>query len=312
MKLIIQIPCFNEAKTLPQTLSDLPRTIPGIDVIEVLVIDDGSADETSQVAKDNGVSHVLRNTKNLGLAKTFRRGLNHSLALGADIIVNTDADNQYCGDEIPKLLAPLLDGSADMVIGARPIMATEEFSFYKKALQKFGSSIVRLASNTEVLDAPSGFRAFTRHAAKQINVFSNYTYTLETIIQGGLRELKIASVPIKTNPATRPSRLVKNIFSYVFRSAVTILRVFALYRPFLVFTWMSLLCLLPGMALGIRFLIFVAQGDGTGHVQSLILAAVLLLSGFGLLLLAIVTDLISVNRKLLEDLSLRLRNLEER
>lgn len=311
MKLIIQIPCHNEAKALPQTIAALPKEIEGITTIEILVIDDGSIDLTSEVAKQLGAQHIVRNTQQLGLAKTFRKGLNKSLELGADIIVNTDGDNQYVGEDIRKLIAPLLDQSADIVIGARPIKTHEEFSVYKKFLQRLGSLVVRWASGTSVIDAPSGFRAFTRSAAKQINVFSDYTYTLETIIQGGVRGLKIVSVPIRTNRATRPSRLVKSISSYVFRSSITILRIFAVYRPFVFFTLLGLTALIPGFALGLRFLVFYLQGDGQGHVQSLLLAVALTLSGVGSFMLAVMADLISVNRRLLEELSVRLRNIEE-
>jgi glycosyltransferase involved in cell wall biosynthesis len=310
MKLIIQIPCFNEAATLPVTLAALPRELPGVDTVEWLVIDDGSTDDTAAVARAHGVDHIVRFPANRGLAAAFVAGLGACLERGADLIVNTDADNQYNADDIPKLIDPIVNGSADMVIGARPIMKTEHFSPAKKLLQKLGSWAARVISKTRVDDAPSGFRAFGREAAMQLNVFSSYTYTLETIIQAGLKGLRVESVPIRTNEVLRPSRLVKSIPAYVRRSMITMVRIFIVYRPFRFFMALGTVLLLAGLALGARFVVYYLMGEGTGKVQSLILAAVLLLMGFQTYVLGVVADIISVNRKLLEDIQLRLRRAE--
>ncbi len=311
VKLIIQIPCFNEEETLAVTLRALPREVPGFDAVEWLVIDDGSRDNTVAVARENGVDHVVRVPTNRGLANGFRTGLRACVQLGADVIVNTDADNQYCADDIQHLVRPIVQGDADMVIGARPIADTAHFSRKKKLLQKLGSFVVRVASSTEVADAPSGFRAVSRDAAKRLNVFSDYTYTLETIIQAGHQRLRVVSVPIRTNEDLRPSRLLKSISSYVRYSAVTIVRVFLAYKPFRFFGVPGFLALLAGFGLGLRFLYaqFVL-GQG-GHVQSLILASILMGAGTLLVLLALIADLISVNRKLLEKVDLRLADIEE-
>lgn len=310
-KLIIQIPCYNEELTLGTTLSALPRHLPGVDTIEWLVINDGSRDRTVEVAKDYGVDHIVSFSSNQGLAKAFMAGLEASLRAGADVIVNTDADNQYCADDIPKLIQPILLGQADMVIGARPIWKTRHFSYIKKVLQNFGSFMVRLASNTNVPDAPSGFRAFSREAAMQLNVFNNYTYTLETIIQAGQKGLAIASVPIRTNPNMRKSRLVKSIPSYVMKSSFTILRIFMLYRPMRFFALLGTIpCLLGGL-LGVRWLLLFWFVDPTrSRAPSLILAAVLILIGFQLWMFGLVADLMAANRKLLEETRIRLRRLD--
>lgn len=302
MKLIIQIPCLNEEETLAIALADLPREIPGIDEIEYLVIDDGSTDRTVEVARAHGVHHVVGFTKNRGLARGFMLGLQSCLERGADIIVNTDADNQYNGADIAALVQPILEHRADVVIGARPISSIEHFSFSKKVLQKLGSAVVKLVSGTTVQDAPSGFRAFTRDAALRLNVFSKYTYTMETIIQAGQKNMTIASVPVRVNPDLRPSRLVRSIVGYVRKSMTTIVRMFVVYRPFRFFMLMGTLIFLAGSAVGGRFLYFYLMGDGSGKIQSLILAAVLLMMGFHTMLLAFVTDLLAVNRKLLEEL----------
>lgn len=294
------------------TLQDLPRSVPGFDRVEWLVIDDGSTDATSAIAREGGVDHVVRLPANRGLARAFMAGLEGCLRAGADVIVNTDADNQYCAADIPALVAPILAGQADMVIGARPIAQIEHFSFAKKMLQRLGSRVVRMASNTRVPDAPSGFRAFSRAAAVQFNVFSEYTYTLETIIQAGQKGLAIASVPVRVNADLRPSRLVKSIPSYIQRSIFTILRIFMTYRPLRFFFTLGGVLLAPGTLIGAHFLYLFLDGRGQGHVQSLILAAILIVVAALFFMLGLLADLISVNRRLLEDLRTRLTNLEHR
>ena len=311
MKLIIQIPCYNEEKALPSALLDLPRSMEGIDSLDWLIVDDGSEDKTVEVAKENGVHHVLRLPRNSGLAKAFSAGLEECLRLGADVIVNTDADNQYNAEDIPELVAPILEGKADMVVGERPISSIEHFSPIKKLLQKWGSAVVRSISRTDVRDAPSGFRAYSRDAAMRLNVFSNYTYTLETIIQAGQMGMSVVSVPIRVNGETRPSRLVKSIPSYVKRSIVTMIRVFVVYRPMRFFGYLAALAFLPGIALGLRFLYYYLGGDGDGHIQSVILAALLMGSGLLLAIVAVITDLISVNRRLLQKMQWQIRKLED-
>lgn len=302
MKLVIQIPCYNEQEALPVALAALPKSIPGIDEIEVLVVDDGSTDDTVRVAYQNGAHHVVRHATNKGLARAFMLGIQASLQQGADIIVNTDADNQYCAADIPELIRPILEGRADMVIGARPISTIQHFSFIKKLLQRAGTAVVRWVSGAEVRDAPSGFRAFSRDAAVTLNVFSRYTYTLETIIQAGQKNLTVMSVPVRVNGELRPSRLVSSIGSYVRKSVTTIVRMFVVYRPFRFFMVTGSMIFLGGVALGVRFLIRYLEGNGNGMVQSLILASVLLMMGFHTMLLGFVADLLAVNRKLLEDL----------
>lgn len=307
MKLIIQIPCYNEESTLAITLAELPKKIEGIDEIQILVIDDGSTDKTIEIAKQNGVKDFVILPTNAGLAKAFSAGLSKSLELGADIIVNTDADNQYCADDIEKLVKPIIEARADIVIGARPIENIQHFSFVKKILQKLGSGVMRLVSSTKITDATSGFRAFSRNAALQINVFDNYTYTLETIIQAKAKGLEIISVPVRVNPELRKSKLIKNIFDYIRRSIFTMIRIFIVYRPFRFFALIGCLFLIPGILLGTRFLYFYFNGSGSGHVQSLILAAVLILTGVQIGLIAVLADLLSINRKLLEDIQMRLK-----
>lgn len=302
MKLIIQIPCFNEAETLAIALNALPRSVAGFDKVEWLIIDDGSTDDTVKVAKENGVDHVISHHQNQGLAKAFMTGLNNCLRLGADVIVNTDADNQYHADDIPKLIQPILDHSAEFVIGERPIETIEHFSPVKKLLQKLGSWVVRIASNTNIPDAPSGFRAMSRTVAQQLMVFNNYTYTLETIIQAGQKNMAITSVPVRVNEDLRPSRLVKSIPSYIKRSIITILRIFIIYRPFRFFATIGAILFSAGFLIGMRFLFHYLTGAGDGHIQSLILAALLLGIGFQTFLIAIVADLLAANRKLLEDI----------
>jgi glycosyltransferase involved in cell wall biosynthesis len=305
MKLIIQIPCLNEAGTLAIALNALPREVSGFDTVEWLIIDDGSTDDTVKIAKENGVDHVVSHTHNLGLARGFMTGINACLRLGADVIVNTDADNQYNADDIPALTAPVLEGKADIVVGARPIETIEHFSPVKKMLQKLGSWVVRVASKTDIPDAPSGFRAMSREAAQKMMVFNDYTYTLETIIQAGQKNMAITSVPVRVNEDLRPSRLLKSIPSYIKRSIVTIIRIFVIYRPFRFFGSIGALLFGVGLLIGLRFLWYYLQGNGDGHVQSLILASVLLSMGFQAFLIAFIADLLAANRKLMEDIRFR-------
>lgn len=307
MKLIIQIPCYREEETLGIALAALPRQVPGFDEVEWLVIDDGSDDNTVEVAREGGVDHIVRHTRNRGLARAFMTGLDSALRLGADVIVNTDADNQYNADDIPALTAPILEHRADVVVGARPIESIAHFSWAKKMLQKLGSWVVRVVSNTDIPDAPSGFRAFSRVAAQQLMVFNDYTYTLETIIQAGQKNIAITWVPVRVNGDLRPSRLLRSIPSYVREAIATIIRIFVIYRPFRFFALIGALLFLPGFALGLRFLVKLSMGEGGGHVQSLILAAVLLISGFLALLVAFLADLLAANRKIMEDIRFRLR-----
>jgi hypothetical protein len=311
-RLIIQIPCFNEEQTLGITLAALPRQVPGVRRVEWLIIDDGSSDRTVEVARHGGVDHIVRLPRNQGLARAFMAGIGASLRLGADVIVNTDADNQYHADDIARLVAPIAEGRADMVIGERPIMSTPHFSLAKKILQRVGSWVVRQASSAEVADAPSGFRAMTRETAMRLNVFSDYTYTLETIIQAGQNNMAVVSVPIRTNPDLRPSRLLRSIPGYVTRSAMTILRIFMTYRPLAFFGIPGIACCLCSLMLCARYLVFWLAGSGGGHVQSLILAAILMVGGLLGMVVGLVGDLIAVNRKLLEKIDWRVQGLEER
>ena len=314
MKLIIQIPCYNEEATLGLALSELPRQIPGIDEIEWLIINDGSRDRTVEVAQACGVDHIVNFKANQGLAKGFMAGLEACLKAGADIIVNTDADNQYCAADIPKLIAPILSGEAEIVIGARPIQEIQHFSPLKKFLQKLGSYAVRVASKTNIPDAPSGFRAISREAALRLNVFNEYTYTLETIIQAGQRGLAITSVPIRTNGYLRPSRLVKSISAYVQHSLLTIVRIFMTYRPLRFFMLLGSVPCSLGFLLCCRWLLLfwgiIGDNPAKPRVPSLILAAILILIGVQLLIFGLVADLMGVNRQLLEDIQLRLRRNE--
>jgi glycosyltransferase involved in cell wall biosynthesis len=309
-KLIIQIPCLNEATTLPATVADLPRSVPGIDVVEVLVVDDGSRDGTADVARASGVDHVVRLRRNKGLAAAFMAGIDASLKRGADFIVNTDADNQYAGREIPRLLAPLLAGDADIVIGDRNIAEVEHMSWRKRQLQRLGSWVVRQVSNTNVPDTTSGFRAYTREAALRMTVISEFSYTLESIIQAGKKRMAIAHVPVQTNPRTRESRLFDSAFSYIKRSAATIVRIYMMYEPLKVFTYIGLAVFGAGLAISVRFLYYYFTGTGYGHLQSLIASAILLIVGFQVLVIGLLADVISGNRKLLEDVLYRIRSLE--
>lgn len=303
-KLIIQIPCFNEAETLSIALAAIPKSVDGFDVVELLVVDDGSQDNTAEIARQCGVHYVIEHTKNQGLARAFMTGVKHALEAGADVIVNTDADNQYEATDIPKLVLPILEKRADIVIGARPISDIEHFSWSKKLLQKLGSWVVRTVSRTTIPDAPSGFRAYSRFAAQNMVVFSEYTYTLETIIQAGQKNMAIISVPIRTNADLRPSRLVKSIASYVRRSISTIIRIYAIYRPMRFFGTIGGVLFGLGFLLGLRFLYLFFHGEGNGHIQSIILAAVLMVIGFQTILVAFMADLMAANRKLSEEIRL--------
>lgn len=309
-KLLIQIPCYNEEQVLPRTLAALPRQVPGFDRVEWLIIDDGSTDRTAEVARKAGVDHVVSLPRNQGLARAFLAGLEASLKAGADVIVNTDADNQYDASCIPALVEPIVAGRAQIVIGARPIRELQQFSFLKKQLQRLGSAVVRMASRTSIPDAPSGFRAIHAEAALRLCVFSDYTYTLETIIQAGRKNIAITSVPVSVNDVTRPSRLVRSIPSYVRRSLLTIVRIFILYKPLRFFLCVGTLFLVPGLAIGARFLIKFLQGAGQGHVQSLILAAVLLVTAVVVYAAGVLADLVASNRVLLEEVRTRLLRAE--
>jgi glycosyltransferase involved in cell wall biosynthesis len=307
-KLIIQIPCLNEAESLPVTLASLPRQVDGFRRVEWLVIDDGSTDDTAEIAHKHGVDHVVQHRRNQGLARSFMSGLDECLRLGADVIVNTDADNQYNADDIRTLVEPIISGRADIVIGARPIETIAHFSPSKKFLQRLGSWVVRFASKTRVPDAPSGFRAMSNVAAQHLMVFNDYTYTLETIIQAGQKNMAITSVPIRVNADLRPSRLIRGIPSYISRSLLTIVRIFVIYRPFRFFGTIAALLILSGTLLGLRYLWFLWHDPEAGHIQSLILAAVLLGAGFNTLLTAFLADLLASNRKLSEEIRVLLKS----
>jgi glycosyltransferase involved in cell wall biosynthesis len=309
-KLIIQIPCLNEATTLRATIADLPRVVAGIDVVELLVIDDGSRDGTADVARACGVNHVIRLRRNKGLAAAFMAGIDAALKRGADFIVNTDADNQYSGREIPRLLAPLLAGEADIVIGDRNIAELQHMSWRKRQVQRLGSWVVRQVSNTTVPDTTSGFRAYTREAALRMTVVSEFSYTLESIIQAGKKKMAIAHVPIETNPRTRESRLFDSPFSYIKKSGATIVRIYAMYEPLKVFTYIGLTLFAAGFVLGLRLVYYYFQYEAGRHVPSAIAAALLMILGFMVLVIGLLADVISGNRKLLEDILYRVRSLE--
>jgi len=307
-KLIIQIPCYNEEQTLPETLQSLPRSINGIDKIETLIIDDGSQDKTAEVAIQCGAHHLLRFPQHVGLATAFASGLNACLELGADIIVNTDADNQYFAGDIEKLVAPIIEGKADIVIGDRGVANHPEFSPLKRALQRWGSKVLEWTSGLKIPDATSGFRAYSREAALKTIVLSGYTYTLETLIQAGSKGLLVHYVPVRTNPQKRPSRLIRSLPEYLALSTITIIRSYAMYRALRFFTIIGGLFILSGFLLGIRFLIIhYLLRTGGGNLQSLLLMAVLLIVGFQIILIGLLADLISFNRKILEELVYRLR-----
>jgi glycosyltransferase involved in cell wall biosynthesis len=311
IKLVIQIPCFNEAETLPATLEDLPKALEGVDTIEYLVVDDGSTDRTGEVARALGVRHVIRFTNNKGLARAFAAGIDYALQAGADIIVNTDADNQYAGADIELLVRPILEGRADMVIGDRQPETIAHFSPIKKRLQHWGSWVVRQLSGTEIPDTTSGFRAYSRDAALRMNVVSEFTYTLETIIQAGKQSVAIDHVPVRTNPMLRRSRLYRSTWGYVKRSAATLLRVYTMYEPLKMFTYVGAVIFGLGLLPGIRFVYLYFTDGAAGHVQSLILSAVLVILGFQVFVLGVVADLIGANRKLIEGILYRVRKAEE-
>ena len=310
MKLIIQMPCYNEAETLKIALDALPKKIAGIDQIEYLIINDGSKDETVNVARDWGVNYIVNFKRNKGLARGFIAGLDACLKNGADIIVNTDADNQYCADDIEKLVKPILNGTADIVIGERPIDTTEHWSWKKKKFQHLGSWVVRVASNSDIPDAPSGFRAYSRDAALKMNVVNEYTYTLETIIQAGQDKIAMASVPIRTNGELRKSRLFSSMWGYMRRSASVIIRSFAMYKPLKFFSLVGGTAFLLGLLLGIRYLVLLLSGTKGGHIQSLILAAILMMIGFQTIITGLLADIIAANRKILQDVQYRIRKID--
>ncbi len=311
MKLIIQIPCYNEEKTLPITLAALPREVPGIDAVEWLVVDDGSEDETVEVARRLGVDHIVRLPRHQGLSRAFVAGLEASLQAGAGVIVNTDADNQYRASDIPKLVEPVLTGEAQIVVGARAIGEIDHFSLIKKFLHRMGSWMTRVISQTDVQDAPSGFRAISREAAMKLHVFNSHTYTIETIIQAGQKGMAIISVPIGTNEKLRSSRLVKSLTGYVHRQLLTMMRIFMTYKPFRFFAVPGTVLFVAGLLISLRFIYFFVTEGSSGHIQSLILSALLMGTGFFLAVVGLLADLISVNRKLLEGLDWRLQKMEE-
>jgi len=310
-KLIIQIPCFNEAEALPATLAALPRSIPGIDTIEVLIVDDGSSDGTADVARQNGVAHVIRHRSNRGLAAAFQSGLDAALASGADIIVNTDADGQYAGEDIAELVAPIVAGRADIVIGDRGVGRNEHFHPVKRLLQRLGSSVVRRLSRTKVTDAVSGFRAMSRDAAQRITITTEFSYTTDMLIQGGRKRMAIASVPIRTNRTERPSRLFRSIPQFIANTMITILRAYATYNPLRTFALIGLIISLAGAVPILRFLWYWVLGDGAGHIQSLVIGGALLILGTLVVIMSLLADLIGTNRKLLEQTLAHVRRLEE-
>jgi len=310
VKLVIQIPCYNEETTLPQTLRDLPRALPGVDQIEYLVIDDGSTDRTVQVARELGVHHIVQLGQHRGLAAAFLAGLEAALVAGADIIVNTDADNQYRGEDIVYLIQPILAGRADVVVGDRGVANVPTFSLLKRLLQQLGSWVVQQAAGVSIPDATSGFRALSREAALRTIVLSEYSYTLETLIQAGARRMAVEYVPVRVNPQTRRSRLMRNIPHYLVNSAATIIRTYTMYRPLRVFLFLGGLMIAGGVALGLRYLYFFLFEHSAGHIQSLILAAILTIVGFQVCLIGLMADLIGFNRKIMEETLYRVRRLE--
>lgn len=310
MKVIIQIPCLNEEKTLPLVLKDIPKKIKNVDNIEVLVIDDGSTDKTLQIAKEHGVKHFVIHRRNMGLAKSFHDGTNKALKLGADIVVNTDGDNQYPGKYINDLVQPIISGQAEIVIADRQTAKISEFSLVKKLLQRFGSFIVNKAAGTDIPDAPSGFRAYSRESLMQLNIITRFSYTMETIIQAGNKRLAITSVPIKTNPKTRESRLFKNMWQHVFKSASAIIRAYIMYRPYVIFITIGSLLFLGGLYPFARYAVLLISGDKGDHIQSLLFGTVLLTFSLFCFVLGIVSDLIRTNRILQEDALERIKRIQ--
>lgn len=310
MKLIIQIPCLNEEEALPIALKCLPRELEGFDSVEWLVIDDGSTDNTVEVARTHGVDHVVSLSHNKGLSRAFMAGLEASLKRGADVIVNTDADNQYDARDIPNLVRPILEDRAQIVVGARPIDAIDDFSTLKKILQKIGSWVVRLVSATDVPDATSGFRAITKEAAIQLNVFNPYTYTLETLIQAGRKNIAVISVPIRINPKIRESRLIKSVIGYIIKSIITIVRIFVIYKPFRLFSFMALVLFIPGFLGYMRFLLDYFAGAGAGKLQSLIISTAFITTAGIFQMGAFLADIMAANRSILEDVRTRLLTAE--
>ena len=311
IKVIVQIPCYNEAETLPDVLIDIPREIPGVDVVETQVIDDGSTDGTLDVARRFGVDHVLRNKRNKGLARTFQKGIENALSRGASIIVNTDGDNQYSGASIPDLIRPILEGRADIAIGDRKPGQNKDFSLIKRLLQRFGTRVVRSLSGVDVTDAVSGFRAYSREAALSINVMTTFSYTTETLIHAGQKGLTVVSVPVDTNPVTRPSRLFSSMGSFLRKQVITILRSYVMYRSLSAFSILGGMMLFVGALPVIRFLYFYAIGEGGGHIQSLVLGGVFLLAGYFTVVIAFLSDTIATNRRLTENVLMRIRRLEQ-
>lgn len=307
MKLIIQIPCFNEEKTLPIVMRDLPKKIAGIDSIETLIVNDGSTDRTVDVARSLGINHIISLPKRRGLAFAFKAGLDAAVDLGADIIVNTDGDNQYKGEYIPKLVTPIIEGKSDIVIGCRDISSIKHFSFIKKCLQKLGSYVVRKLSNSNIPDVTSGFRAYSRESALRINVFSSYTYTLETIIQAGRTGISIGYITIATNEKLRESRLITSIPSYIIRSIVTIMRIYLLYEPLKTFVYLGIIPIILGLAMIVRFLVAHFTQVYGGHIQSLMIASILVIMGFGVVMIGLLGDIMSANRRLNEDILYRIK-----
>lgn len=310
MKLIVQVPCYNEEETLPTVVREIPRRVPGFEQVEILVIDDGSTDRTVEVAREEGVDHVISHRRNQGLARAFRTGIDACLSLGADVIVNTDGDHQYPGSEIPRLTQPILEGRADIVVGDRQTQSIEHFSPAKRKLQAIGSWVVRVLSGTEVPDSVSGFRAVSRDAALHLNILSPFSYTIEMLIQAGNKQLSVVSVPIRTNPTSRDSRLARSTAQFVSRSVSTMVRVYSMFRPLKTFFWLGIVVALGGMIPIVRFLYLFSIGEGAGHVQSLILGGVLVLTGFITLMIGLVADLISFNRQLIELTLEKVRRLE--
>ena len=310
MKLIVQIPCYNEEHTLPETFNDIPREIEGVDTVEIMIIDDGSTDRTVEVAKALGVDHIIRNKNNRGLARTFRKGIDECLKLGADIIVNTDGDNQYAGWDIPKLITPIVEGNADVVVGDRKTQDIQHFSPIKKLLQRLGSYVVKKVSGVQVPDAVSGFRAYSREAALQLNIISPFSYTIEALIQSGKKHMAVAHVQVETNAKTRESRLFTSIPKFIERQLTTIVRMYTMYQPLRVFVLIGGLITLIGLIPIARFLIYYFMGEGDGHVQSLILGSVISLLGAFTFLIALIADLINFNRQLIEQTLEKVRRVE--